>query len=240
MKHLFRMLAGTLLGLVLVACHGPQDQARTDPRMELKVYDVPPQRTNDLRNALSATVASKSIHATIAAPGKLLVYAPRHAQASIGSVIAELARAPADDTAPAGLQVHFWIVDALPGAGADDPALDPLAATLETLRKSRGPLHFTLDEAVTAAATLDREGFIDTGKKRLFQFTARPGQADAVNLSVKYSDDGSRGIRQLNTTVAMTPAQYVVLAQAPDGAASGHGTMRLLVVRVDRPAAPRH
>jgi hypothetical protein len=245
MRHLFRILFGSLLGLALVACHGPQDQARanqarSNARMELKIYEVPPQRTNDLRNALNATISSKSIRVTTAAPGKLMVYAPRGTQESIDTVIAELVKAAPDDVVPATLQVHFWIVDAVPGAGNDDPALAPLAGTLETLRKSHGPLHFTLKESISAAATLDRETLVDTGKERFFQFTARAGQAGAINLSAKYVDNRSLGIRSINTTVAMKPAQYVVLVQAPDGAVPSPGTMRLLVVRVDRQTSARH
>jgi hypothetical protein len=197
---------------------------------------------------------------TAAGPGKLLVYAPRDAQSSIGSVIDTLSSspqtpaAPVQPVAPVQVDVHFWIVDGTAGEGQDDPALQALAPTLAALRKTAGPLRFQMDQVAAAVATpSDDESTIVIAKGSLPQtFNFRLGHLteQGANLWLDYEDHGPSGLEKLKTQVETPFGQYIVLARAPGtcpassaGLTNGQtipsscadkSAMRLLIVRVDR------
>jgi len=239
-----RILAGMLLALGLAACQhpAPPSQAKAAPPMQLKLYSVPPQKSQMLLKALREVVPGR-IHEAF--PGKLLVAAPADEQASIGAAIETLAKTPVPNVEHAQFRVHFWVVDMLPGSGADTPALKPLAATLDALRKQLGPAHFEL--ADTASATT-LQGHLanrmDTANRHLFEFWIPSTSAGHVQLALQYIDRSPDGFRGLKTSASMPLGDYVVLAQAaaprtlPDHRkAPPQGGMRLLVVRVDKLAA---
>lgn len=242
MKSPLLILAASLLALGLTACQRPasSSQAAAAKPMQLKLYDVPPQRSEALMTALRSVIADgKSSRVSQPLPGKLLVAAPADEQASIGAAIASLGKAPVPAIAHAQYRVHFWLVDMLPGPGTDSASLKPLSGTLDTLRKRMGPSHFILaDDAQVATLTGHRAHELGTASRNHFEFWIPTAGNDQVQLVLQYGRPGDDF--GLKTTVSLTPGHYMVLAQT---AMPGHmpgqhavqpqGTMRLLVVRAD-------
>lgn len=247
----YGVVLAALLGLT--ACHAPAaDPAGASAAMQLQIYPVPPAQTGRLAEALGNALGGKA-SVTVPAPGTLLVYAPRDTQTSIGAALNRLSQAtpaPSADGQATVPQValHFWVVDAQAGTGADDPALRSLSATFESLRKQFGALHFQLDQTATAAVAGNRHGRITIaspqGFQRTFNFELGAAAPSGVELSLDYQDTGPGGLRQLSTEVGARYGDYVVLAQAPDPCAGASATpasacvggaaLRLLIVRVDR------
>ncbi|HET6632556.1 MAG TPA: hypothetical protein VFG73_07605 [Rhodanobacteraceae bacterium] len=229
----------------LAACQPSPPDENAAATMRLRAYRVPPQQSSALSEALSHALMSRDsgVHVTEAFPGTVLVYAPPETQASISNAIGALTKSAAGDAAVARLQVHFWLLDAVPGAGSSDAALQPLTTTLNRLRGSLGPSHFVLEDAVTATVMSDRKASIATSSNRQYEFSARTAAGGAVDLRLQYNDNHGpqQGLAHLETVVALKPGQYVVLAQAPNAAwhvktgtpGSATPAMRLLVVRVD-------
>ncbi|QRP64382.1 hypothetical protein I6J77_02655 [Rhodanobacter sp. FDAARGOS 1247] len=249
MKQLFRLFAGASL-LALAACHAPDSTSSKQAAgsSELKVYTVPPAQTGQLAGALRSALGSKA-SVTSPAPGKLLVYAAPDAQASIGKAIAAIEPASATPASITQVGLHFWVVDGEPGTGSDDAALKPLASALDGLRKSMGPLRFTLDQVVSARTSAGGSGTsiestIDDGYPRAFDFMVRAVDGEALDLQLAYDDHGNRGLAKFKSEVHLRSGQYVVLAQGPGSCAPalpGKSTppcptrpaLRLLVVRAD-------
>lgn len=249
MKHLIRLIAGAALLLGLAACHTPVADY-TSPAsapMELKIYAVSPEQTNPLAQSLGS-VLGKTAMITTPAPGKLLVFAPRDAQSSIAEAIASLGKSAASAPAATQVDLHFWVVDAHTGPGSDDAALKPLAAALDSVSKSMGPLHFQLDQAAAAITSVGRDGGIETatdgGYLRSFHFDVSATHGNTIQLSLQYQDRGESGLAQLNTQISVASGHYVVLAQAPGACAVAlpgiaappcpqQPTLRLLILRAD-------
>lgn len=251
MKHPIRIIAGVAVLFALSACRGPADypasQAQAAP-MVLKIYNVPSEQTGRLAQSLGNALG-KTASVTSPAPGKLLVYAPTNAQASIGEAISSLGKAAESDQAPAQIDLHFWVVDALTGTGPDDPALASMAGALDGVRKSIGPLHFELNQAAAAMTTIERGGSIKTapdgGYQHDFDFRVTAGHANTIGLQLSYDDHGQSGLAKFETQLDIASGHYVVLAQAPGACAPtlpGRTTppcpqkpaLRLLIVRADR------
>ena len=122
--------------------------------------------------------------------------------------------------------------------GGDNAALKPLTGVLDEIRASLGPSHFRLDASVGGTTSPGEMSDINTDSRR-FNYTASRANDGSVDLQVDYRDDRNRGIAQFHATVAMTPSQYVVLAQAPGHeplVPPGQAALVLLVARVDRTA----
>lgn len=250
MKHTIQWIAGATLLLALSACGSPSDHQATQGSapMELKIYTVPPSQTGTLSVSL-ASAFQKMATITVPAPGKLLVYAPRDAQSSIGDAITSLGKSVASEPAAAQVDLHIWIVDAVAGPGSDDAALKPLDTALESVRKSMGPLHFQLDQAVSAITSVGPDGSIKTatdgGYPRSFGFQVTATHGNTIQLALSYDDNGQSGLSQLDTHIGINSGQYVVLAQAPGACAAAlpgktappcpqKPALRLLIVRADR------
>lgn len=274
MKHLIRCAAiGAIAWLALAGCRA--DEGGMNPAghkaaadLTLKLYSVPADRTESIQDAVNSALGGIDVKLfggdrasiTAAGPGKLLVYAPRDAQSSIGSVIASLSTSPQVSAAPVQpvalvqVNVHFWIVNGVAGEGQDDPALQALAPTLAALRKTGGPLRFQLDQSAAAIATPSGDEstlIISKGSySQAFNFRLDRLTKQDANLRLAYEDHGTSGLEKLTTQVETPFGQYIVLAQAP-GACPASGTgltngqsipsscadkpaMRLLIVRVDR------
>jgi len=251
MKNAFRLVAGTallVLGATLAACHtqGSSDKTAAKP-MELKLYDVPAAQSDNLLQALTMAMVNK-VSVSQAAPGKVLVYAPSDAQASIGKAIAALAKAPMQKAAPVQVSVHFWVIDGSAGNGEDDPALKQLVGSLASLQRTMGPLHFRLDQAAALVGTSSENGSLTTADgpyKRSFYFHIGAIEGDTARLQLIYQDEAGHGLGKLDTHIDATFGQYIVLAQAPGVCAQpstdtsvatcpNKPAVRLLVVRVDR------
>jgi len=252
MRQGFRFGAMIAALFLLAACRAPVDDAagQASVPMEMKVYEVPAAQTGRMAAALAGALGQRA-SVTDPAPGKLLVYAPRDAQASIAIALESLAKAAPVDATPAQVNLHFWVVDAQAGAGPDDPELKPLSATLDTLRRTMGPLHFRLDQGAASLAASNQSGKIATGTAtgpRVFGFAIGAAGANGVPLSLDYQDEGRSGLRRLATEVGARFGEYLVLAQGPgvcsappDATRPGPAhscadkpALRLLIVRVDR------
>lgn len=248
MMRIFRLIAGTMLLLGLAACHRPADEHASTAvvPMELKIYNVPPSQTGHLVDALSKALGGQA-NVTSAAPGKLLVYAPHGAQTSINTAIGSLDQT-SSSAPPAQLDLHFWIVDGIAGAGIDDPSLKPLAAALEPVRSSTGPLHFRLNEALAARTSSGgRDGQIvsgDGGYRRSLEFLVSGVNGDKLDLWLGYDAIGQDGLANFKGQMSLQSGHYVVLAQGPGACTptapgkavppcSEKPALRLLIVRAD-------
>lgn len=264
MNKLVAALAAAVLVLGLAACQHAKPAAAQASNMQLKLYHVPENQSDQVVKALHSALAGNTLdgwlkkqdngmRVTEPFPGTVMVLAPPEIQASVGTVIHALSddaskAPPAKARQARNLQfrVHFWVVDMLPGRGADAPALQPLAPTLDALRKRLGTAHFEL--ADTASATVlegHTSNFMNTANRHRFEFWVPSASAGHVQLALKYVDRSPDGFHGLKTSASMTLGDYVVLAQAaaPKHLPLGHGkppptgAMRLLVVRVDKLAA---
>jgi len=252
MNKAFRLVAGTallVLGATLAACHTQDSSGKTATgSMELKLYDVPASQSENLAQALALTMVNKA-SVSQAAPGKLLVYAPRGAQASIGKAIAALAKAPMQQAAAGQVGVHFWVVNGEPGAGADDAALKPLASALDSVRQNAGPLHFSLVQTVFARTSTDGHNVSIVaapagGNARNFDFAVKGVDGQILDSLLDYYDSNDRGLYKFKSEVSLHSGHYVVLAQGPGAcprAVVGESdppcpvtpALRLLIVRAD-------
>ena len=255
---------GATAVIALAGCQGRGHEvdeatnAKKVPNLTLQAYSVPADRSQSIENSIDSALGGIDVKLfggarasiTSAGPGKLLVYAPRDAQASIGNVIETLAKTIAPQTAPLQVGVHFWVIDGQPGAGADDPALKNLAGSLASLQQSLGPLHFHLDQAATLVGVSNQTGSMTTADgsyRRVFDFLVGTVNGDTARLQLGYQDTGNRGLGKLHTEIDATFGQYLVLAMAPGACPTESSggipapttcrdkpALRLLVVRVDR------
>jgi hypothetical protein len=246
--------------LVLAGCNGSSAPQGVDDKMVLRVYQVPPGDTDALRSTLGAALKStnadgKNIASgtvTSPNPGQLIVLAPASLQDSIGETlksIKPIASAKIEVTPAPQLQLNYWSVDALPGAGANDPALAVLAPALAEVGKQFGEVHFALGTHVSGVSspgqTVDRSyrsaaNGVGTSSLRYIL----KSEAEGLMLQITFGDQvpaGNAGYVSTGTTTttAIRPGQILVLAQNPvastpdkDGGAPTQAT-RLYIVRVD-------
>ncbi|HET8941076.1 MAG TPA: hypothetical protein VFN13_03725, partial [Rudaea sp.] len=157
MKYATCMLA--LVALVLGGCGNlnPPSGGDNTAKMELRVYQVPPEHTQDLKHALQTNFQAGSDSKTpigsvsSPAPGQLLVLAPSSLQDSIASSLKSLsgtANSTTPATPPMQIRLQFWSVDAIAGAGVDGAELGGLSEALAQTRKSLGVVHFVLRDHV--------------------------------------------------------------------------------------------
>lgn len=251
MKHVARLATLALLP-ILAACH-PSDGGHASSSMTLKMYEVPPAQTSELINSLDK-VLSKDAYVSGAGPGKLLVYAPADAQASIESAIAALRDSTPAHATPVQVELHAWIINAEPGNGPDDPALKELDPSLAALRQTMGPNSFHLEQAVSAAGSENHHSNLslyNQGSFRQFGFAVGTIQNDALSLDVTYNVTGDTTgpadtgpvLTGLQAHLDARLGQYTLLAKVPDNncpttpattSAPCEKNWRLLLVRADR------
>lgn len=234
MRYRIQLMVAVFLMLGLSACHGPSSaQADTgnDNRV-LKIYSVPPEGASDLASGLQAALG-KQANVSLPSEGKLLIYAPRDAQASIEKAIATLESATTSAPPAVSLTLHVWIVDSEPGNGTDAPALKALEPTFDTLRKTAGPMHFQLAQSAAAMASSGKDPTrslmeLLAAKREISTLTLSNGiytqnvefsfahvSRDGVNLWLDYDDHGASGLKKIKTRIEAPFGQYIVLAQAP-------------------------
>jgi hypothetical protein len=247
MKSVVRL--GTLALLpVLAACHS-SDRGHASSPMALKIYEVPPAQTSILSSALGKAL-SQNASVSTAGPGKLLVYAPADAQASIESAIASLRDSTSAKAVPTQVELHAWIIHAESGDVPDDPALKELAPSLAALRQTMGPVSFHLDQAISTAGSENHTSSLNLsspGNMQQFQFAVGTIQGDALSMDLSYSVPTSTPVSGtellgVQTHLDTRLGQYTLLAKTPGNCPSASpGTpttceknWRLLVVRADR------
>ena len=260
MNNLFRVLAVVLLVVAVAGCDTTSRENSQTSDFQLKSYTVPAPQSKAIAQNLDAILASpgfqvgtkthSEMRATQPFPGTVLVLAPASVQPSIASAIADLNKASTEQAKSApesmSLRVHFWLVQAKAGNGDNSIVLKPLDATLAKIRSSLGSSHFVLvDSAVMSVEAPSHRGatagngMLITSRGHKFVIRAVATDAKDVSLNVGFlAQNGSDPtIPELNTTVAMQPGEYVVLAQAPSTEAAAHAQdatlLNLLVARVD-------
>jgi hypothetical protein len=249
MKHVARLATLALLP-ILVACHS-RDADHASSATTLKMYEVPPAQTSALSHALTLAL-SKDASVATAGPGKLLVYAPADAQASIESAIAALRDSAPAHAIPAQVELHAWIISAEPGDTPDDPALKELGPSLAALRQTMGPTSFHLGQAISAAGSENHHSMLaleSQGSFQQFDFAVGTIQNDALGLDLTYNVTGSTHISAgpeltgLQAHLDTRLGQYTLLAKVPDNSCSTAPAAtptpcekgwRLLVIRADR------
>ncbi|HEY0178318.1 MAG TPA: hypothetical protein VGC30_01660 [Dokdonella sp.] len=248
-------MTAALLALALAGCGGDGDA----PKMEVRVYAVPTEQTDALRQALANVLSAAADktptgHVSSPAPGQLIVLAPKNLQGSIEASLRALTKdAPppaAAATATGPLRLSFWSVDAVPEAGPDDAALTQLVPALEEVRKQFGAVHFELRDHVSAVSdpnqTVQRSwlGVAGAGASpplKQLQYSFKK-EADGLALTIQFGDQlpiGHGGTGYVNagsqTTTTVRPGQTLILTQSPipDPDAASSTLTRLYLVRVD-------
>lgn len=157
-------LALILAAGLLAGCGGADPGPANAPKLEMRVYDVPPDQTEMLSRTLNGVFAADEKtalgRASSPAPGRLVVLAPANLHGSIEESLRKLAKeqtarenpAPARIDGP--LRLSFWSVDAVPENGEDDPALAALMPALDEARKQMGIVHFELRDHVSGVSSL--------------------------------------------------------------------------------------
>jgi hypothetical protein len=210
-----------------------------DNPMVMRVYDVPPERAQDVRVALATalqtggdTVPSLG-RVTLSGTNQIVVLAPLSTQSTIAAAIEKLGGGTS--AAPNGggsVRLSTWLVDALPGAGPDDPATAPIADALGAARATLGEVHFRVHDAV-AMTGLPNGGRMQafSGRRTAVEAHLRP-IAGGVQVELKVGGDQPGS---LETTAALAFQQTLVLAQLAraESGDSAPGAMRLFVVRAE-------
>jgi len=223
---------------------GREDREDTDPTI-VRVYTVAPEKVEEIRNALANVLAGAKDdaghgRASVLPDGRLLVLAPLRMQASIAEALKQIDvagadRGPGPSTA---VRMHFWLVDADAGAGADDAALKPLAEVLMAVKESVGAQRFVLHDAVVSTANLEGEfSSASTAARSKIQYRLRPAR-EGVRAELHFEGDAGSAF---NTSTTIPFDQTVVLAQlnaAPADNAPGKPHARLYVVRAERATKP--
>jgi hypothetical protein len=238
--------AAGAFALVLLASwqSAPRSVASPADPMLLRVHAVPPARLDDIRIALANSLSMGEGQvplgrvSTTGHPGQLLVLAPAAVQDDIAAAIPLLGEGAAPAAVPASVALDLWSIDAVPGTGADDPGLAPLAAALDAARTTLGAVRFERRDAVSIVARGDGSAFSAEASPRP-QDAARGMPGFRVRGQLQGVDGGvtarlSLGSPDVDTTVDLRFGEVLVLAQA----AAEDGRTRVLVARA-RPADAR-
>lgn len=218
------------------------ETGRADAKV-LRVHTVPDGRLDQIRDALAASLSMGEGQmpmgrvTTTGIPGQLLVLAPESVQDDIQSATAALAAGAAQSQALPGagavpadttVELDLWSVEAIPGEGADDPSLAPIAAALGGARTALGTVRFERRDALSIA-TRSNPG----------SFNARTAGGFSVGGSLRPADGGVVADLmllnpQMSTTLNLRFGEALVLARI----AGEEGRTRVLVARA-RPVDAR-
>lgn len=200
----------------------------------LRVYAVPGDRAREIRDALDVVLSATHekgapLGRAMLSGGQLVVLAPRETQDTIADAVKQLVgKAPVAANAVTSMRLSLWMVDALPGAGADDPALAPIGAALQASRASLGEVRFALRDATALTALPNGDGVeIESPRHTHLNAQLRAGETGtSVDIGIRGPD------ATLRTTALLQTGQVIVLAQmlSPDKAVE---RTRLYVVRLD-------
>jgi hypothetical protein len=209
----------------------------------LRVYDVPTERAQDIRTALSSAMSAGTPEdkshgrVTLSGTNQLVVLAPLQTQASVEKAVAKLGggKPAAGAAAEGSVRLTVWLVDAVDGAGADDALLADLAPALEAARGALGAVRFRLHDGV-AVSTIPNgsEAKVVSGRGTQARAHLRPiGGGVQAELFITGVGPGS-----IETTTALPFGQTIVLARLAAPAAGGRapeGTepTRLYIVRAE-------
>lgn len=246
------ILATGLLG----GCGGGADSGPAAPKLEMRVYNVPPDQTETLIRTLNSVFAADEKTAlgkvSSPTPGQLVVLAPTNLHGSIEASLRELTKTQATkESQPSAksespLRLSFWSVDAVPENGADDPALAALAPALDEARKQLGIVHFELRDHISGVSSPGQSvsrswtgsGASDSAPIRELRYTLRKN-ADAWTLDLSFGDqvpvtrtsNGQTNVQYLatgtQTTTSVHPGQTLVVTQNPVPDSNGDASVQI-------------
>lgn len=222
------------IGVLVVAVFGGVWlRARPPQPMVVRSYEVPPEIAREVAEVLSSALGAPRPNAAmtpmigraIVAPGgQIVVTAAPEVQKGVAQVIAGIAAR----TLPPTPVVHFdlWIVTGTPGtAPARGTAIpEEVSPALDSLRKSRGDLHFQLvDHLSTSARSGDDDARV-SGSGTDFRVSdlslqkAADGKQHVVAQirAMMFSPAGG-GPAQLNSQAVLTPGDLLVVGQSLAG-----------------------
>jgi hypothetical protein len=227
------LLRAAALGalLLLAACDRQVGSAGTptdDPPKTLRVYTVPAERAEVIRDALRNAMGDNG-KVSLASPDRLIVVAPLVLQTSIEENLGELIKAaPTTAADPGPVRIVAWVVD-VSDAATVDPRLQPLLSTLEAIRESLAAPGFTLYGQVALTASVGAEQFGHRAGDGRVELNVRMAPAEGGVLA-GLSIGANR--MQLETRTRLKFGETVVLAQAMPND-DGGSRVRLVIVRAD-------
>jgi hypothetical protein len=207
-----------------------------DNPMVMRVYDVPPERAQDIRMALSAALSTGNEktaslgRVTLSGTNQVLVLAPAITQATIADAVKKLGGGSAiPNIAGATVQLEVWMVNAVTGHGAaaDDPKLAPIQNALQAARVNLGEVSFKAhDTLILAAMPNGGRASASSGLRNTVEAHLRPID-QGVQVEIRIAGAGPE---QLESTASLKFGEVIVLAQLTGAEDSGAPT-RLYVLR---------
>ncbi len=230
LSTLYRCAALSAL-LLLAACDRQSGSTATptaDLPQTLRVYTVPAERAESLRNALAGALGDNG-RVELAPPDRLIVVAPVVLQTSVAENLGDLTKAAAPAAAdPGPVRIVAWVVD-VADAATVDPRLQPLQSTLEAVRETLAAPGFTLYGQVALTGSVGVRAFSQRAGDRRVELNVRLAPAEGGVLA-EFNIGANH--MQLNTETRLKFGETVVLAQAmPEE--EGASRVRLVIVRAD-------
>lgn len=208
--------------------------AELDNPMVMRVYDVPPERAQDIRSALSTALDNgNAAHAplgrvTLSGTNQVLVLAPVLTQGTISEAVQKLGGGTSVANGPGStVRLELWLVDADASSGSDDAALTPIRAALDAARSTLGAVRFRIHDQVTLSA-LPNGGLASalSGRRTEVEAHMRP-ISEGVQVELRVN---AAGLARLESTSSLKLGETMVLAQLSNGSDAAAGT-RLYVLR---------
>lgn len=222
-----------LAGLLLLAACDRQSASTATPTADLprtlRVYTVPAERAESLRNALAGALGDGG-RVELAPPDRLIVVAPVVLQTSVAENLGDLTKAatPAP-TYPGPVRLVVWIVD-VADDGVDDPRLKPLHATLESIRETLTASGFSLFGQLSISGNVGERIPSQSAGDGRTQLEARlTPAAGGVHADISVGAEAM----QVHTQTRLKFGETVVLAQAMPDDEAGASRVRLVIVRAD-------
>lgn len=229
-KPLFR--AAALVALLLLAACDRQSASTATPASDLpktlRVYTVPAERAEGLRDALTHALGDNG-RVSLAPPDRLIVVAPVVLQTSVAENLGDLTKAAGPAVVDAGpVRLELWIVD-VAEASSTDPRMRAVQSTLDALRQPLAAPGFRLHGQIAITADVGARTPKSTAGDGRVQMTARLVPADGgVHADIQLM----AGRMAVDTQTRLKFGETVVLAQAmPEE--EGGSRIRLVIVRAD-------
>lgn len=223
-----------LAALLLLAACDRQSASTATPTADLpktlRVYTVPAERAEGLRDALAGALGDNG-RVELAPPDRLIVVAPVVLQTSVAENLGDLTKAAAPAAPdPGPVRIVAWVVD-VSDAATVDPRLQPLQSTLEAVRETLAAPGFTLygQLALTGSVSGGPLNRNRAGDGRV-ELNVRMTPAEGGVLA-EFNIGANR--MQLDTQTRLKFGETVVLAQAMPDDEGGSSRVRLVIVRAD-------
>ena len=148
-----RSLAWLATGVVLaIAVMLATRSWRGSETVVLRSYDVKPEISMEISNALRATLAGGKEgvpygQVTLSPSGQLLVTAPPSVQQGVAKILEDVASRKPPSTPT--IRFEAWLVAASPGDRVDSPKLKELEPALRAVEESKGSMRFELLEKLS-------------------------------------------------------------------------------------------